>query len=264
MKKLKLLFKFEGEVDSRTRIIIQFVGWIFLLFLWELLPTLEIINSRVLPSPIDVAKSYGELIRDYNLLGNTAYSIFLNFAGYFVALIIAIPLGFLMGVIPFFKHLLSKQFDALRFTPLPAATGIFVGLFGLYSGGKITFLAFGIFVYLLPVIVQRINEIEKAHLQTIHTLGATNWQKLRHVYLPSVLSRVSDDARVLVAVSWTYIVVAELFNNTGGIGGLTHSAQKASRTDMLYAILVLIILIGFLQDKLFAGGDKKMFKHKYA
>jgi NitT/TauT family transport system permease protein len=67
-----------------------------------------------------------------------------------------------------------------------------------------------------------------------------------------------------VAVSWTYIIIAEMINRTGGIGGMIYLTEKATRSDMVYAILVLIILIGFLQDKLFYWGDKKSFKFKYA
>jgi NitT/TauT family transport system permease protein len=158
---------------------------------------------------------------------------------------------------------MAKPMDSIRYIPIPVTTGIFVGLFGLTIWLKVNFLAFGIFVYLLPVVVQRIDEVDKTLKQTIWTLGASKWQRLKHVYIPSVLSRISDDTRVLVAISWTYIVVAEMMNQVGGLGNLAVIARQESRYDMLYAIILLILFIGFVQDVLFKIGDKAAFKFKY-
>jgi len=128
---------------------------------------------------------------------------------------------------------------------------------------KIAFLAFGILVYLLPVIVQRIQEVEDVYVQTAFTLSATNWQTIRSVYIPAVLSKVMDDIRVLTAISWTYIIIAELLNRQGGIGGLIFVKSKMGQIDKVFAILLLIIFIGFIQDRIFSYIDKRICPHKY-
>jgi NitT/TauT family transport system permease protein len=95
-------------------------------------------------------------------------------------------------------------------------------------------------------------------------LGASKWQIITKVFVPGVLSRVSDDIRVLTAISWTYIIVAELVNNEGGIGALIFRASRQSRLDKVFAGLFVIILIGFIQDKIFIWLDRRIFKYKYA
>ena len=134
---------------------------------------------------------------------------------------------------------------------------------GLGNEMKVAFLAFGIIVYLVPVVVQRIDEVDDVFLKTVFTLGANNWQKIRTVYLPSVLSRLSDDIRVLTAISWTYITIAEMLNRSGGIGELIWIARRQSRIDKAFAVLLVIVLIGILQDKLFLLLDRWLFPHKY-
>ena len=254
----------DGQVSNKTATVTQIIGWFLLIFIWWLSSTMGWINSHILPNPIHVIKSYGEMLDPpYNLVHNIGYSLSINLLGYLEAIAFAIPIGFIIGLFPICRSLMSKQIDSVRFLPLPAATGIFIALFGIYFGVKVHFLAFGIAVYLIPVVVQRIDEVDKIHKQTIWTLGATRWQQIRHLYLPSVLSRVSDDIRVLVAISWTYVVVAEMLNNQGGLGGMTYQIQKASRSDMLYADLLLIIFIGYLSDKLFKWIDRISFKFKY-
>lgn len=222
------------------------------------------ISNSLLPSPVEVVTSLGELYTQNNLLSNLLYSLYLNLAGYLLAVLIAIPIGFLIGLFPLFKALFSRNVDALRFVPLTAVTGLFIAWFGLGSSMKVAFLAFGIIVYLLPVVVQRILEVEDVYVQTAYTLGATKWQRIKSVFIPAVLSRVSDDIRVLVAISWTYIIVTEVVNaNSGGIGALAFKMARQSQIDKVFAILLVIIIVGFLQDLLFKLIDRLLFDFKY-
>ena len=150
------------------------------------------------------------------------------------------------------------------------AAGTFMAIFGVGIGLKIQFLAFGIFVYLLPAIVQRIDEIKtddhlKAVKQTMVTLNASTWQMMKHFYIPSVLSRFFPDIINLVAVSWTYIIIAELLNAQGGLGYLIYLAtNRQNHIEQVYAIIILIIVIGIIQDYLLKALDRKLFKFKYA
>jgi NitT/TauT family transport system permease protein len=184
--------------------------------------------------------------------------------GYLEAIVVALPLGFALGLSTKVRAMTERLITSFRFLPLSTLTGLFIAWFGIGSEFRVQFLAFGIFVYLLPVVVQRIDEVEEVYLQTIQTLGATKWQAIRRVYIPSVLSRISDDARVLVAISWTYIIIAEVINTSdGGIGALAYMAGRQSRVDKVFALLVVIVLIGFLQDKIFRWADRKLFKFKH-
>ena len=151
------------------------------------------------------------------LIFNALRSVWLNVQGYVWAIFISLPIGFLIGLFPLFRGLFSKQVDALRYLPLTALTGLFIVWFGIEDQMKIAFLAFGILVYLLPVVVQRIDEVKDVYLKTVFTLGASDWQTIKTVYIPSVLSKLIDDIRVLTAISWTYIIIAELINRQGGL-----------------------------------------------
>ncbi|GAB1858659.1 hypothetical protein MHTCC0001_34990 [Flavobacteriaceae bacterium MHTCC 0001] len=217
----------------------------------------------LLPSPVKVFQSIPELHQKDKLIENTIHSIKLNLMGYLLAILISIPIGFLLGLIPLFRGLFSKIFDSYRFIPLTAVTGIFIMWLGLGNEMKVTFLAFGIIVYLIPVIVQRIDEVRQVYLNTVFTLGATNWQTIKTVYIPYVFSKIIDDIRVLTAISWTYITIAEMLNKAGGIGEMIWVARRQSRVDKAFAILIIIVFIGIIQDQLFVMIDKVLFPHKH-
>ncbi len=217
----------------------------------------------LLPSPLTVLKAFPELNRDDDVIGNTFYSIKLNVLGYLLALLVSIPIGFLLGLIPLFRGLFSQIVESYRFIPLTAVTGIFIMWLGLGSQMKVSFLAFGIIVYLIPVVVQRIDEVQDVYVNTVFTLGATSWQTIRTVYMPYVFSKIIDDIRVLTAISWTYITIVEMLNRGGGIGELIWTAKRQSRIDKAFAILIIIVIIGLLQDRLFVFIDKMLFPHKH-
>lgn len=264
------LFKMGGSVSKKTDTAVFFVGLGILLLFWYTVTSFGLISVRILPNPIDVLRSYATMYSECNLITNAWYSIKLNFLGYFYALAIALPLGFIIGMFPIGKSLFNKIFDAFRFIPLPATTGIFIAIFGLAFNMKANFLAFGIIIYILPVVIQRINELQNpsndkdfVFLQTIKTLGASNWQKFRYVYFPYVMGKVSDDIRVLTAISWTYVSIVEILNKDGGIGSLISTLSRQSRTAEVYALIFLIVIIGIFQDLLFRWVDKLLFPYKH-
>ncbi|MBQ4802659.1 ABC transporter permease subunit [Aquimarina sp. MMG015] len=217
----------------------------------------------LLPSPIKVIKAFPDLNKNDDVIGNTFYSIKLNFLGYLVAILVSIPIGFLLGLIPLFRGLFSQIINSYRFIPLTAVTGIFIMWLGLGSDMKVSFLAFGIIVYLIPVVIQRIDEVQNVYLNTVFTLGATSWQTIRTVYIPYVFSKIIDDIRVLTAISWTYITIVEMLNKGGGIGELIWTAKRQSRIDKAFAILIIIVVIGILQDRLFVMIDRILFPYKH-
>jgi NitT/TauT family transport system permease protein len=238
------------------------IGFFSILSIWSLLSYTNIINDLILPNPDKVFISFYKMYQDDKLIQNIFYSLYLNFAGYGQAILMAIPLGFLLGLIPSVRKSFSKYIDAIRYIPLTATLGLFIAWFGIEDTMKIQFLSFGIFVYLLPTVVQRIDELDKVYLDTTFTLGASKLQQIYTVYIPSVLSRVSDDIRVLVAISWTYLVVAEVINKTGGLGALAYVSARQSKVEQVFAVLIIIMVIGILQDKLLSWVDTLLFPYK--
>lgn len=272
------MFEIRGKLTKKQLIGSTIAGVIFLVFVWYAIASLpmlsvegdngEMINvslheKGLFPVPMEVLAALPELHFKDALVRNLGYSIKLNFFGYLEAIAICLPLGFLIGLFPIGRGMFSKPVDALRFVPLTAITGIFIAWFGIGDAMKVHFLAFGIIVYLLPVVTQRVLEVQDVYQQMAFTLGASKWQTIKKVFIPDVLSKISDDIRVLVAISWTYIIIAEMQNMEGGIGALVWKCARQSRIDKVFAILFVIIIVGFLQDLLFKWLDKKLFAHKY-
>lgn len=257
-------FELRGKLNKKTSTLISIIGFIVLLCSWSLIAYFKLIPKQLLPSPWKVISALPELYFKNALIKNLSFSLYLNVMGYLEAVVISLIVGFAMGMFPLFKSLFSAYVNSARFIPMTAITGLFIAWFGIEVNMKIQFLAVGIMVYLIPVVIARIDEIEDVYEHTAIMLGATPFQRFRYIYIPSVISRIIVDIQNLLAISWTYIIVAEMINSErGGIGSLAFLSARQSRIDKVFATLLIIIAVGFIQDRLFKLIDKKICKFKY-
>ena len=216
-----------------------------------------------MPTPQKTWKAFLEMKSEDDLLGNIWFSLKINIIGYVKCILAALVVGFAIGLFEPVRKMFSQQVNALRFVPITALMGIFIAISGLTITTKINFLAFGIWVYLVPVVVQRIDEVSDTHLQMMKTLGATFFQTVRYVTWRSVIARLSDDIRILVGISWTYIIVAELAGIQGGLGSLIFLGERQSNVGKVYAVIFIIVAIGIIQDALFRLLDRLLFRFKH-
>jgi len=248
---------------KRNLSLLQLSGWIILFAIWWIVTNLGLINNHVMPTPQKTWNAFLDMKANDDLGSNILFSVRINLFGYLKCIIAALVVGFAIGLSPQVRKMFSQQVNALRFVPITALMGIFIALSGLTIQTKINFLAFGIWVYLVPVVVQRIDEVNETHLQMMKTLGAGFWQTVRYVTWRSVMARLSDDIRILVGISWTYIIVAELAGIQGGLGSLIFLGERQSNVGKVYAVIFIIVLIGIIQDVLFRLLDRLLFKFKY-
>jgi NitT/TauT family transport system permease protein len=102
------LLKMGGEVDTKTTAMVGIIGAILILLIWFTVTTFGGVSNTIFPTPQSVFLSFGELQTQYGLGHNVWYSVKLNFLGYLEAIAISIPIGFLIGLFPLGKALMSK------------------------------------------------------------------------------------------------------------------------------------------------------------
>jgi NitT/TauT family transport system permease protein len=263
VSKYTRLLEIRGVPSKRIALLLQVGGILFLLLMWQSICWTGWVTPQLLPPPLKVLQAYPVLHFKFALVRNLCYSCYLNGMGYLEAVLICLPLGFIVGMFPLFEGMFSKQVDAIRYLPLTALTGLFMVWFGIDDMMKIQFLAVGIMVYLLPVVVMRVRETPVIYQQTAFTLGASKWKMFTTVFLPYVRSKIVLDIKVLVAISWTYVIIAEMQHDTGGIGAMAYSTGRQGQVDKTFALLFVILAVGYLQDKIFLGIDWLLNRHKY-
>ena len=100
-------------------------------------------------------------------------------------------------------------------------------------------------------------------LETAETLGANRIQLVRTVIIPAVLPDIFIAMRQMLAVTWTYLVIAEIVASTSGIGAMMMRARRFLHTDEIMAGIMIIGALGLLFDLLFRYLHRKLFAYIY-
>ena len=227
--------------------------------LWCLLSYADIIPSVILPSPTEVLRAFPELHSEEALVRSGAWSLYRVGMGFALSAAVAIPLGLLMGTFPAVKAFFAPLVDPLRFLPISALVPLFLVWFGIEETMKIMLLFVGTFVYLLPLVVEAVENVDEVYLQTATTLGASRWQLVSQVLIPGSLPAIGEALRVMNGIGWTYVILAEIVNARYGLGHLITVAGKRSHVDQIFAGVIVILLIGVLTDQLIRLVNKRLF-----
>ncbi len=203
-----------------------------------------------LPSPSETVRGTLQLFMQYEL--GSAILISMRRIGLAFALAagVALPLGILMGAFEPINRILEPVTAPLRYMPISAFIPLLILWFGIYETEKIAFLFLGVFVYLLPVVVTAIRAVQEELIQTALTLGATKAQVIRTVLIPAALPEIFDSFRVMNAISWTYVILAEAVNPERGLGYMVELARTHQKASWSFAGLLVIGGIGLTTDAL--------------
>jgi NitT/TauT family transport system permease protein len=167
-----------------------------------------------------------------------------------------------MGTFPRVKAFFAPVLDPLRFLPISALVPLTIVWFGIEERQKIAFLFLGTVVYLLPLVVEAVEEVDDVYLQTATTLGATKSQLVKEVLVPGSLPAIGEALRVMNGIGWTYVILAEVINARYGLGALITVAGKRSHVDQIFALVIVILVIGIVSDLVIRLVNEQLFTWK--
>jgi len=213
-----------------------------------------------LPSPSEVVRGTLQLFIEHDLFHAILVSTRRIAIAFFLASALALPLGVLMGAFEPVNKIFEPIMAPLRYMPISAFIPLLILWFGIYEKQKIAFLFLGVFVYLLPVVVTAIRAVPEELVQTALTLGASRWQAIRTVLVPAALPEIFDSFRVMNAISWTYVILAEAVNPEHGLGYMVELARTHQKASWSFAGLLVIGGIGLLTDFLIRSVSAVLFR----
>jgi len=159
--------------------------------------------------------------------------------------VIAIPLGLLMGSFRWVHDFVNPVAAPMRSMPITAFLPAFIALFGMEESMKVAFLWFGMFFYLLAVVVEEVNKVDDSLLETAWTLGARRRDILWLLFRASFPS-IFGSFRILYDIGWTYVILAEMVNARKGVGYMVEAARKVLDFERVYAGIIAIGIAAFL------------------
>ncbi len=218
-----------------------------------------LVKPALLPAPHEVLKSLFYLTFEKNLLGAIGISGLRILKAFALAISVAVPLGIAMGSFEIINRIFEPIVAPMRYLPITAFIPLLILWFGIYETQKVAFLFIGTVVYLLPSVVDAIRLVPEELVQTSFTLGATKGQVIRTVLIPAAMPAIFDNFRVMNAIAWTYIILAEIVNAQNGIGYILRLAEQHAKPEWSFAGILVVGLIGISSDVVIRGINRLLF-----
>ncbi|MEO0757578.1 MAG: ABC transporter permease [Cyanobacteria bacterium J06648_16] len=246
-----------------THLILGGIGWTLFLAVWSLLSATEIVPSQLLPSPLAVLTALWNLFAQKNFLADVVQSIVRILSSYGMAVAVAVPLGLLMGTFPLVEACLNPLVSPFRYLPAPSFVPLLLMWFGTGEAQKIALLFLGVIWFLITLIMDNAKAVRMELVETAKTLGAGRRTVLRTIIFRSALPSIFDTLRQMLAVSWTYLVIAEIVAATDGIGAMMMRAKRFVQVDEIMAGILTIGILGLLFDWAMRLAHRRLFPYLY-
>ncbi|MBL8475161.1 MAG: nitrate ABC transporter permease [Methyloversatilis sp.] len=218
-------------------------------------------GQSAMPGPGEVAAKIWEHVldpfydrgtNDKGLGIQIGYSIARVLGGYLLAALVAIPLGFLIGMSPLVYKALDPFIQILK--PISPLAWMPLALYTIKDSGISAI--FVIFICSLwPMLVNTafgVASVRREWLNVARTLEVKPIRRAFLVILPAAAPTILTGMRISIGIAWLVIVAAEMLVGGTGIGYFVWNEwNNLSITNIITAIL-LIGLVGMLLDHLLA------------
>ncbi|MBT2337198.1 ABC transporter permease [Variovorax paradoxus] len=216
------------------------VSLLIFLLGWELVCRSGAVDPIFLPPPSQVltraASMWGQDTLAWHVLASTRRVM----VGFLAAVAVAIPLGIWLGTSRIARAIFDPVISFLR--PLPSMSWIPLSLlwFGINETQKYSIVFMGSFVPALLYVMEATRSIDPLLIRAARNLGAQRWQVMREVLLPGCLPQIISGMKIILGLSWTCVISAELVAAKEGLGFMIMNGKEFFQTDTVVLGMVLI------------------------
>lgn len=236
---------------KRSYVGLSVLSIVLFFFIWWLFTEgfLGTIKANVLPGPVKVFATLIDKFSNKNPDGALMQthlwaSLKVTLSGYVIGCLVGIPLGILMGWYEKADIFINPIFDFIRPIPGIAWTPLFILLFGIGMLPKVIVIALAAFGPALVNTYTGIRQTKEVHIWVGQTFGASKFEILTKIAIPSSIPFVLTGMRVGLGVAWSTIIGAEMLAATAGLGYLINLCRGIYRPDIIIAAMICVGLIG--------------------
>ena len=205
-------------------------------------------NPVLLPSPVTVLDAAIDLARDLELFEQAGISLGRMVISISIACVLAIPLGFAMGLSRRFDRAVDPTLEMLR--PISGIAWIPLALFifGIGNALPLFIMTYAAFFPILVGTVAAVRSVDRRLVDVARTMGIPQRTIVTRIVAPAALPSLLVALRLGVALSWTAVVAAELIGAPSGLGYAVEWYRELLATPQVMSFIAMIGVIGYLCD----------------
>jgi NitT/TauT family transport system permease protein len=218
-----------------------------LLGAWQLAVSLH--PHQLLPGPWKTAHGIADLFPHGLIVKYIVASVFRVTWGFFLAVVVAVPLGLAVGWYPRAEMALNPILQILRpISPL-AWIPIAILWFGVGDLAAVFLIFVGCFLPLLLTVINAVQSVPAVYINAGRNFGLGPLALMRRILYPAIVPRLMTGLRITLGIAWLVVVAAEMIAVNSGLGFLIVDARNAgNRYDLVVAGMVVIGVVGLLLD----------------
>jgi len=222
----------------------QLLVGIILVAVWEIIARLA--GENFVPTPLQTLAAAVAVFSDGSVPRAALSTIYVFLVGYLLSIVIAVPLGLLMGGVKVVGAALEPYMDALGAMPRVSFIPLIIIFLGLGYEAKICVVFLGAIIPILINTYVGVLHSDADLIEMARSAGATDLQIFRKIMLPGAMPYILAGMRIGAALALINTVVAELYTAVGGLGGLLAIYGNTFRMAPYFVVVFLLGVVGLV------------------
>lgn len=221
-----------------------------IMLLWEYGVQFGYLKAYQFPPASKIARGFVEISSVGFPTGVTIWSHTLTtltriLQGYIAAVVLAIPLGLLIGAMPTLDKMFAPAIVFFRSIATLSLLPLVIVWFGAGELTKIILIGYGCFWVMLSNVIAGVKYVDPILLRAGRSFGLKDVELYRQVVLPAALPRIFAGARMALGVGFMVIVGAEMIGTIEGLGALIMEARTFYKSEITIIGMLVIGVLGF-------------------
>jgi ABC-type nitrate/sulfonate/bicarbonate transport system permease component len=226
------------------------------------IPEQRWVSPVILPSPLEVGRSFKPLWYERGLLDSIIATLRRVLAGFGLAIAVGVPLGIIAGSWRVLEAAVMPIALFARNIPVAALIPLTILWFGIEETQKIMFIFIACAPFVYSDSVHAITSVPDRYVETATTLGASKWQVMWKVLVPLAMPDIYKSLRSLFGLAFGYIMLAELINAEHGLGYLLSTSQRRGLSEHIILILFVIGGLAYGIDRFLGWVERGLFPYR--
>ena len=212
--------------------------------LWEILPRVGVVSAAFLPPLSQVFQTGWELYQSGQLSRHLAVSLQRSAIGFSLAILLAIPLGLLIGWYKLVAETLNPLLELFRNTTALALMPVFILFLGIGELSKVSLLVYACTWPILLNTISGVQNVDPLLIKSARTMGLPPHQLFRKVILPAAVPTIFVGIRLAGAISILALVAVEMFGSKAGLGYLIIYSQYSFEIPQMFVGILIMTVLG--------------------
>jgi NitT/TauT family transport system permease protein len=217
------------------------------LLLWHALAEYVVMDTALLVSPVTVVeKAYEMLFINGELYPHLFASSWIFFYGFVLAIVVGVPLGFVMALSPTTRDYVNPWMTTLYTTPRIAFAPVLLLWLGIGGGSKVAIVFLGCVFPILINSYYGMRVVNRDYVELARSFRLNRWALFAKILLPASVPFILAGIRLSIGRGLTGVAIAEWFGATEGLGYLVFFAGQTLNVPTLFVGVAAFAVLGII------------------